>query len=323
MNEPHISVIMATFNSENFIKYSIQSVICQTVTNFELIVIGDCCNDGTEQVVKSFNEPRIKWYNLPKRVGSQGLPNKEGLKIAKGEYVAYLGHDDLWFPWHLEKSLQYLTEYNLDFVHSAGFGIRPRSIDCIGVAPPNMPYPMYLLGPSSWFHRRGVPERVGNWLDHRVCLTFVDVEMHGRMVRGGIKMGLNSEISIIKFPAPDWKIFSKELTSFPQEEASQKLLTNPISYHCELLKKVAYSQGQMYVQRRRGLFSLYELLIMATWRPFRRWNRHLVLNIAVSKWRLLKRILVWSMLRARRKRAKKTGEIDHLKSLANTVAHNL
>lgn len=311
MSVPTISVIMAAFNSERFIGYAIQSVLDQTFTNFELLVIGDCCTDCTEQIVNSFGDSRIIWYNLPQNIGSQGIPNNEGLKRARGEYIAYLGHDDLWFPWHLEQSLRYLTEYNLDYIHSAGFGIRPDGIDCLGAAPLNLPYPMYLLGPSSWFHRKGIPERVGNWLDHRKCLSFVDVEMHGRITRSGARMGVNPEISIIKFPAPYWRILSKKRLTFPQKEASYNLRADPIGYQHTLLKKVAYSQGQVYIQRRRGLFPLSELIMMATWRPFRRWTRHWVLNMAVSDCNLVKSILVWAMLMARHRRAKKTGELDH------------
>jgi hypothetical protein len=61
----------------------------------------DACTDDSEQVTRSFEDPRVVWINRAENAGIQSGPNNTGLDSAKGKYVAFLGHDDLWHPWHL------------------------------------------------------------------------------------------------------------------------------------------------------------------------------------------------------------------------------
>src|SRR5215216_5001189 len=98
---PLVSVVTATYNYSSVLKYAIQSVLWQTYQNFELWVIGDACTDDSEAVVASFGDSRIHWVNLPENSGNQAVPNNEGIARARGKYIAYLGHDDLWYPNHL------------------------------------------------------------------------------------------------------------------------------------------------------------------------------------------------------------------------------
>src|SRR3954464_8543569 len=98
---PRVSVIMATWNWSSVLPFSIGSVLGQDLDDFELLVVGDGCTDDSEAVVKGIGDPRVEWVNLPERSGHQSAPNNEGLRRARGEYVAYLGHDDLWLPHHL------------------------------------------------------------------------------------------------------------------------------------------------------------------------------------------------------------------------------
>ena len=95
-------MIIATYNWATVLPYSIGSVLDQTFTDFELLVIGDGCTDESEQVVAAIADPRVHWINLPTNTGNQAGPNNEGLRRARGDIVAHLGHDDLWLPRHLE-----------------------------------------------------------------------------------------------------------------------------------------------------------------------------------------------------------------------------
>ena len=70
--------------------------------DFELLVVGDGCTDDLEQVVVGIQDPRVRWINLPANTGHQSGPNNRGLQEANGEFIAYLGHDDLWLPHHLQ-----------------------------------------------------------------------------------------------------------------------------------------------------------------------------------------------------------------------------
>jgi glycosyltransferase involved in cell wall biosynthesis len=98
-------VIIPTFNWSTVLPYSIASVLEQSWRDFELLVIGDGCTDDSELVVGEFasTDERVRWLNLATTTGHQAGPNNEGLRHARGELIAYLGHDDLWLPRHLER----------------------------------------------------------------------------------------------------------------------------------------------------------------------------------------------------------------------------
>src|SRR5581483_1041903 len=87
-----VSVVIATFNRSNVLRFAIESVRWQTYPDWELIVVGDCCTDDTEEVVRSFNDPRVRFVNLPRNHGEQSVPNNFGCDLAQGEYIAFLNH---------------------------------------------------------------------------------------------------------------------------------------------------------------------------------------------------------------------------------------
>src|SRR5919109_2218405 len=114
MQSPAVTVIIATYNFSAALRYTIRSALAQTVRDFELLVVGDACTDESEEVVRSFADSRIQWINLPQRSGSQAGPNNAGLERARGEYIAYLGHDDLWWPDHLAVGLRTIATTGAD-----------------------------------------------------------------------------------------------------------------------------------------------------------------------------------------------------------------
>jgi glycosyltransferase involved in cell wall biosynthesis len=99
---PRVTVVIPTYNYSGALGYSIASVLDQTLHDFELIVVGDGCTDDSERVATASGDPRVQWVNLPKNTGHQSGPNNEGLRRSRGAVVAFLGHDDLWLPNHLE-----------------------------------------------------------------------------------------------------------------------------------------------------------------------------------------------------------------------------
>ncbi|OGN63662.1 MAG: hypothetical protein A3E80_02715 [Chlamydiae bacterium RIFCSPHIGHO2_12_FULL_49_9] len=113
-----ISIVMATYNRGQIIGFSIRSVLQQTRSDWELLVIGDACTDNTEEVVSSFQDPRIRFFNLQQRVGDQSGATNFGIQEAKGEFLSFLNHDDLWFPDHLERSVAHLEKNNCDLVYT-------------------------------------------------------------------------------------------------------------------------------------------------------------------------------------------------------------
>jgi glycosyltransferase involved in cell wall biosynthesis len=120
-----ISVIMATFNRSEIIGFAIRSVQKQTCADWELLVVGDGCTDDTETIVSSFQDPRIQFFNLAQRVGDQSGPTNFGIQQAKGEFLAFLNHDDFWFPDHLERSIDHLKNNHCDLVYTLQIDVDP------------------------------------------------------------------------------------------------------------------------------------------------------------------------------------------------------
>src|ERR1044072_530455 len=98
---PKVTAIIPSYNWSSVLPYSIGSALRQTFLDLEVLVVGDGCTDDSESVVQSIGDERVRWINLPANTGHQSGPNNEGLRQARGEIVAYLGHDDLWLPHHL------------------------------------------------------------------------------------------------------------------------------------------------------------------------------------------------------------------------------
>ncbi|HFZ8994078.1 TPA: glycosyltransferase family 2 protein [Citrobacter freundii] len=102
------SIIMPAYNSSKTIHASILSVLNQTITDWELIVIDDCSIDDTISIVESFNDQRIILIKNTQNIGV-ALSRNKGLKISKGKYISFLDSDDIWKRDKCEKQLKYLA----------------------------------------------------------------------------------------------------------------------------------------------------------------------------------------------------------------------
>lgn len=105
---PKISVIIPAYNSEKTIQKTIESILNQTFTDFELIIINDGSQDYTLDIVSRFHDPRIKVFSYENAGGN--VSRNRGLKQALGEFVSFLDADDLWTPDKLRDQLQALQE---------------------------------------------------------------------------------------------------------------------------------------------------------------------------------------------------------------------
>lgn len=101
-----ISVIIPTYNRGEFIKKTINSVLNQTIKNFELIIVDDGSTDNTKEIIEEFikKDDRVKYF-YQKNSGSPSEPRNLGIEKAQGEYIAFLDSDDEWLPEKLEKQL--------------------------------------------------------------------------------------------------------------------------------------------------------------------------------------------------------------------------
>ena len=104
MEKPVVSVIMPAYNCEKFIAKAIESVLVQNVS-LELIILNDCATDGTERVIQQYlSDKRIRYVKNDRNMGVARTRN-EGVRMAMGEYVAFLDSDDWWEREKLSKQL--------------------------------------------------------------------------------------------------------------------------------------------------------------------------------------------------------------------------
>lgn len=104
-----VSVIMPSYNTAQYIKESIQSVLNQTYTNWELIIVDDCSTDNTDEVVSIINDSRIRYFKNKKNSGAAISRNK-ALREAKGQWIAFLDSDDIWMPEKLERQITFMKD---------------------------------------------------------------------------------------------------------------------------------------------------------------------------------------------------------------------
>jgi glycosyltransferase involved in cell wall biosynthesis len=117
---PKVSIIMATYNSEKFIKKTLGSFQKDNFGDFEIIVVNDASTDNTKKIVEEISKKdgRIRLINLEKNLGSANARNT-GIKLATGEYVGYFDSDDIHLPGRFEKQIGFLEENpDVGFVYS-------------------------------------------------------------------------------------------------------------------------------------------------------------------------------------------------------------
>ena len=138
-----VSIIMAAYNAEKTIELAIESVLNQTYSNFELLVINDCSKDGTAKLVEDFSakDNRVRLISNEKNSGVS-FTRKHGLEESNGSWIAILDSDDAWTPDKLEKQIELQKRTNADllFTGSAFMDSDGQPIDWYLHAPAEVTY---------------------------------------------------------------------------------------------------------------------------------------------------------------------------------------
>lgn len=111
-----VSIISPTYNCGNFISETIESVLAQTYSNWEMLIVDDCSTDDTEKIVSEYSakDSRIKYFRFDKNQGA-AMARNHALREAKGRWIAFLDSDDLWEKNKLDTQLKFMEENGYSF----------------------------------------------------------------------------------------------------------------------------------------------------------------------------------------------------------------
>lgn len=172
-----VSVVIATYNRPDTLHVALQSVALQRRKPEEVLVVGDYCDRPTGDVVAAMALPGLRYINLPIRCGEQAIPNAVGTALARGRWIAYLNHDDVWAPDYLGIALDALAESGCRwFVGHSYFSYGPDAAlpDEAPVFTDRTPASrkmelafsksaMYVEPVSAWLVEKALALEIGNW----------------------------------------------------------------------------------------------------------------------------------------------------------------
>ena len=123
-----VSIIMPSYNTGRFISETIESVLAQSYSNWELIIVDDCSNDDTDDVVRQYlSDERIRYIKNETNCGA-AISRNRALREAKGKWIAFLDSDDLWEKEKLEKQIAFMETNDYHFSYTNYIGIDERSL---------------------------------------------------------------------------------------------------------------------------------------------------------------------------------------------------
>ncbi|MBS1955925.1 MAG: glycosyltransferase [Cyanobacteria bacterium SZAS-4] len=206
--------------------FSIGSVLRQTFSDFEILVIGDGCTDDSQAVVQAVKDERVRWVDLQPNSGHQSTPNNEGLKQARGQLIAYLGHDDLWLPHHLQCLTREIANGS-DLAH----GITGKvSVDGNTIEPLPFP-PTYERGlwipPTGVVHKRELAEKLGGWRNYRELEVDPEVDLWLRAYDADYRLTFVPRVTALKFPAKYRRNAYKTRSSTEQSHWTKRIINEP------------------------------------------------------------------------------------------------
>jgi len=194
-----VTVVIPTYNQANFLKLALQSVLDQTYKVWEAIIVNNFSDDNTTEIVKNFNDPRIKIIDY-KNYGIIAAGRNRGISISKGEYIAFLDSDDIWYPEKLANCIEYI-EKGFDLVCHGEYWVGANSNKRkIFYGPEKKASYRSLLfngnciSTSATVVRKKALTNVGNFSESSDMVTAEDYELWLKLSKSGIKIGFINKI---------------------------------------------------------------------------------------------------------------------------------
>jgi glycosyltransferase involved in cell wall biosynthesis len=199
---PFFTIIVSTFGRGRHILPTIDAALAQTFRDFEIIVVADGDGDGTLRHVPR-DDPRVNVIALPRNSGSQAVPNNVGIAVARGHFIAYLGHDDIWMPDHLEALLRVIEWSRCDVAVSGCVYHGPPTTDLWQVTGigDELDARHHFFPPTSFAHRTALAAEIGGWRDPLATSAPVDADLLLRLVEAGAEFVSTGEVTAHKFAA--------------------------------------------------------------------------------------------------------------------------
>lgn len=223
---PLLSVIIPTYNWSSVLPFSIASALAQTFTDFEVLVVGDGCTDDSKAVVESIQDDRVRWISLPSNSGHQSEPNNEGLRQARGELIAYLGHDDLWLPHHLSCLTAKLAD-GFDLVHAITGMVKA---DATGMQPElfrgNYERGMW-LPPTGVLHRAEITAKLNGWRHYGDLVADPESDLWQRAYDAGYRFAFVPRLTALKFSASFRRDSYKIKSNVEQSHWTERIKQEP------------------------------------------------------------------------------------------------
>jgi len=246
-SSPLVSVCIPTYNRGSLlIERAVASVLAQSYSNFELIIIGDHCTDNTEELLSKIQDPRLKFINLPSRkrkyrqnvenhwfVGP-AIPANKALEVARGKWIARIDDDDTWPPDHIEKLLEFAEQGQYEFVSALHIEERfgeKRIVEGIQALDPyftQKPLPQDVSSPKiggvqTWMYRSYLSFMSYNPECWRKKWNRVnDVDLVTRIHYAGARMGFLEEAMAFVLPRPGEKTVGLEAYKLTEEEKMEQ-----------------------------------------------------------------------------------------------------
>ncbi len=122
---PYFSIVIPVYNKEKFVSKTLKSVLDQTFTDYEIIVVNDGSTDQSESKVLAFNDNRIQYFS--KKNEGVAIARNFGLEKATADYICFLDADDFWFPNFLETMHRFTTEFPMQKVFASAIEIETKN----------------------------------------------------------------------------------------------------------------------------------------------------------------------------------------------------
>lgn len=222
VENPSVSVVMAVYNGALYLKTAIQSVLDQSLPDFELIVINDGSTDDTEKIIKSFSDPRIVYI----KQSNQGLGAalNTGIAKAKGKYIARMDADDISLPLRLQSQFDYLGAHpDIALVGTSYQVINEQgkaSEIFTGLNQPDDVYEEFLVrnpfGHGTAMFRRDVLDEVGNYDEARDAIE--DYDLWWRIAK-------KYQVSNVSDVLYQWRVVKTGMSHSGSEQRQQPILS--------------------------------------------------------------------------------------------------